>query len=148
MTYEQSTFEEVRKAICGIIEYEPQESFELTPNEIFCVIEETGIILEGEPINGWAQFESGQQDLSTAELLEQTNIDLEDESVTFIVTDECFKDEKAYAVKSNEIIEFAENIYPELHGMNFIQPFDILLINAKNKRISMIHHEGQLMKYE
>jgi hypothetical protein len=64
------------------------------------------------------------------------------------VTDECFKNKKAYAVKSNEIIEFAEKIYPELHSMDFIQPLDILLINEKNKRISMVHHEGELMKYE
>ena len=148
MEYERISFDKVRKVINQIIGYEPEDSYELIPNEIFCVIEETGIILEGQQINGWTDLENGKKDLTTTELLAQTNIPLHSDSKTIVVTEECFKDKKAYVVLSSDLVDFADNVYPDLHEMDFVQPFDIILINPDRKIISMIHHEGILMEYK
>lgn len=148
MEYERISFDKVREVINQIIGYEPVDSYELIPNEIFCVIEETGIILEGQQISGWKDIENGEKDLTTTELLAQTNIPLHSDIKTIIVTDECFKDKMAYVVRNSDLVDFADNVYPELHDMNFVQLFDLILINPDMKIISMIHHEGILMEYK
>jgi hypothetical protein len=148
MKYKRITFEEVRKVINNIIGYEPEYSYELTPNEIFCVIEETGIILESQQITGWTDFEYGKKNLSTIDLVAQTSIPWNSDGKTVIVTDECFKDQKAYIVRNCDLVDFADNVYPELHDIDFVQPFDLILINQNMKIISMIHHEGILMEYK
>lgn len=147
MDFELISFEDFKSLIHEILDYKPQEDYNLTPNEIFCVLEETGIILEGVRIPGWEDFETGVKGFSTQELLSRTKIDLETQEPVVIISDECFKKQKAYKVPSEKLIEFAESTYPSIHDMDFVQPLDLIIIQPSSKTISMIHHEGLIMDY-
>jgi len=147
MEFELITFNESRSIINTILDYEPLENYELTPNEIFCVIEEIGIILEGKQIPNWNNFESGKIEITIDEIIKETKIDLKTEDPIIIITDECFKDQKAFKIPTNRLKEFAEQTYPRLYNMDLIQPLDLIFIQPSSKSISMIHHEGILMEY-
>lgn len=96
MEFELVSFDESRSLINEILEYSPSENYELTPNEIFCVVEETGIILEGKQIPNWDDFESGAKEITIDDILKNAEIELETEEPLIIISDECFKDRKAY----------------------------------------------------
>ena len=147
MEFELISFNDSRSIINSILDYEPLENYELTPNEIFCVIEETGIILQGKQIPNWNDFEFGKIEITIDEIIEITKIKLETEDPIIIISDECFKDQKAYKIPTNKLKEFAERTYPKLYNMDLIQPFDLIFIQPSTKLISMIHHEGILMEY-
>jgi hypothetical protein len=147
MKFEQITFDECRSLINEILNYQPSQNYGLTPNEIFGVVEETGIVLEGERIPGWNDFEVGNKDFTIIELLEKSRIELQTEEPIIVISDECFETEKAYKIPTNKLKEFAEETYPELHNMDLVQPFDLIFIQPSTKTISMIHHEGIIMEY-
>jgi len=110
-------------------------------------VEETGIILEKERIPNWEDFERGKKDFSTQELLKRTKINLETEESLIVISDDCFKEQKAFKVSSNKLIEFAESNYPSIYKMKLVQPLDLIFIQPSNKRISMIHNEGLITEY-
>ena len=147
MEFESITFNESRTLINKILNYEPSNNYELTPNEIFCVVEETGIILEGKRILDWGEFELGKIEISIEEIIKNTKIEYQSEEPLIIISDECFEDQKAFKIPTNKIKEFAEKTYPMLYNMKLIQPFDLIFIQPSTKTISMIHHEGIIMEY-
>jgi len=147
MEFELISFDDSKSLIHEILDYRPSEEYNLTPNEIFCVVEETGIILEGERIPNWEDFETGKKDISAQEFLNRIKINLETEEPIIVISDDCFKEQKAYKVPSKKLIEFAESTYPSLHDRDLIQPLDLIFIQPSSKRISMIHHEGIIMEY-
>lgn len=147
MEFELISFEDSKSLIHEILDYKPLEDYNLTPNEIFCIVEETGVKLEGEMIPDWEDFERGKKDFTTQELLKRTKINLETEESIIVISDDCFEEQKAFKIPSNKLIEFAESTYPSLYDMDLIQPQDLIFIQPSNKRISMIHHEGLIMEY-
>ena len=147
MDIEQITFHETKKLICEIIGYQPKEDFHLIPNDIFLIIQESGVTLRNIPIRGWHTFEYGDNELSLEVILSETKLNLTLTSPLIIITDDCFKEKKAYKISSKDLFEFSEDVYYELHGMDLLQPFDLIFIQPETNTICMIHHDGFLFEY-
>ncbi|MEM7372392.1 MAG: hypothetical protein AAF587_27480 [Bacteroidota bacterium] len=147
MEFELISFEDTKSLIHEILDDIPPKDYNLTPNEIFFLLEEAGKIIESKRIPYWEDFETGNKDFSTEEILAQIKINLETEEAVIIISDECFKEQKAYKVSGEKLVEFAETMYPSLHDMDLIQPLDLIFIQPSDKTISMIHHEGLIIEY-
>lgn len=147
MKFERVAFDECRSMISKILNYQPVEKYDVTPNEIFCIVEEIGIVLDRKHISDWSDFESGKKNITIDQILENTKIKFDTEEPIVIISDECFRDQRAYKIPTDKLKEFAEQTYPNLHRMELIQPLDLIFIQPSTRSIVMIHHEGTVMEF-
>lgn len=147
MNFERITFEETKSIIQNILNHSSSSDFDLTPNGIFKLAQESNCFLQRKSIPNWSDFEVGISDFSVQQFIALTPINLETTDSVFIISDTCFKEQMSYKIQGKKLIEFAESTYPNLHQMDFVQPLDFIFIQPNENLISIIHHEGVILEY-
>lgn len=146
-TYEQINFDEVRVIIKKITGYHGELDFELVPDEIAKIVDMTGVRVEWKALKLWNRLENGIIEIDLQELLEWSDYTLSSGDDIIILTDECFLTRQAYKIKLDQLEIFETEIYPSIHDMGLVQPFDMILLQIKSKTLIMIHHEGYVATY-
>ena len=59
-----------------------------------------------------------------------------------LMTDRTWIDKVAIMLNFDYFTEFREDIYPELYGMNFVEPEDQVFLFTESKTLVLFHHEG------
>lgn len=145
--YELITFEEVKQTIKSIIKSDSDKRFDLIPGNIIDLIQSKGIIIKKRKIKNWHQFETGLKvELTLDEILKDSKINKETNEALIIVTDECFQNKLAIKISSKTYKHFESEVYPEIYGMDLIQPLDLILLQEITNTIFILHHEGVMFE--
>jgi hypothetical protein len=147
MKVQKVDFDHVATSLRRILSISTDKELKLIPNYVYKTATEQGIILEWKNIEKWQKFKSGDYEFKDDEFIRIAFSGLQPEGKIYIVTDECFEDQKAFVVEYSDLKEFIQEIYPEIYQMDFEQPFDFIFVNPEKEIFSMIHHEGLVTQY-
>ena len=146
MNFKKIPFTDIKELLGRI--FKASRPVEILPDPIHTAALTSGIELEWNHSDWWDQFELDDDELSDEEILSllfeehkpiQGNV--------IIVTDECFKLKEGYILPVQDLLNFIENIYPEIHHMGFFQPSDTIFIHPDDCVITIMNHEGYRMQY-
>jgi hypothetical protein len=147
MEYKKMLFQEVIEEIKKIFPNSSCPSLQLLPDSIHLYAKQAGKDLVWKPNEWWEQFELDQ--LSDAEIIYLILGPYQLVSgEVIIVTDECFRKKEAYVVPTGQMLEFIEEVYPEIDNMQFFQPSDTILIFPNQSLLIILEHEGHVMRYK
>ena len=140
-------FEKIKEEILEIFPSAYLDDWDLIPDLIHRLAATQGIDLIWREVPNWTDFEAGRIDFSEDEFLEFAFYRNKPKGQVFMVTDNCFKNRKAYGLNSGYLLDFVSNI-DEIDGeISFVQPSDYVFVNPEQKLVTLIHHEGQVTQY-
>lgn len=148
MIYNKISFDSVKAEFESIFPATSLEKWDLVPDSISKLADNSGIKLQWNKIDWWGSFESGRTEVSADEFFNVLFAQFKPTDTNlFIVTDECFKDKLAYSMNFKALKEFA-GIYPDIHQMAFFQPQDIIFAFPDERLLTVLHHEGYVMQFK
>jgi hypothetical protein len=150
MIYEKVSFGELKAQIQSTFLVPIGLKWDLVPHSFHEIALAEGVELAWIKLEQWTAFEYGHLEVSPQEFLHILfkTIQPAPEERVAIVTDECFRERMGYKVQYKDLLEFIEEIYPEIYQMDFFQPFDVLFYCHESKLMTILHHDGYYVQYQ
>jgi hypothetical protein len=149
MNYDKIPFDRVRAEVESIFPRSSLDKWNIVPDDIQKLAESAGVKLQWNKIDWWHSFEYGHLEVSDdnffAVLFKQFK---PNDTKVIIVTDDCFKNKLAYSLDFKDLTEFVATTYPDIHQMDFFQPFDCIFIFPNDRLLTILHHEGYAMQFK
>jgi len=147
MQFEKIPFKQIERNISNLFQSEEQ-NFTLTPSSIALLAQGAGHSLNWRDVPHWDKFEKGEIDFSSEQMFELLFQLKPQSEPLLIITDENFKHQVAYLIKYSNLLHFANEAYPKLNQMEFIQPLDLIFFSPEDNLLTMLHHEGKCTQYQ
>lgn len=66
----------------------------------------------------------------------------------YIITDECFREQRGFRVLFSNFMDFAQNDYPKLWRtpIYFFQALDMIIFAEQSKKLVLLSHEGWIAR--
>jgi hypothetical protein len=149
--FERPSFDEITAVIRRTFPMPGSPAITFTPASFNTYFAAGGVRLDWQRIPDWESYERGQRNITDEQfmaLLFSPKTPIVDESV-FIITDECFREQRGFRVRFKELLAFAQKDYPQLwqSHAHFFQPLDMIFLAEQSRLLVLLHHEGQRTQY-